>query len=306
VNLRTVLSLVLLAAVQSAAADEPKSPVPRVTEELASLQPARIDLEIERISQHSPPGAQVYFVGFAGFGEERVFAEEIALASTRVAERYGSRDRTLRLVNDRRDVDSFPLATAAALRYALKGLGRVMDSDDVLFLALSSHGRKGAHLSVTNTGMRESTLDAKDLAQMLRESGIRWRVIVVSACFSGSFVKPLADDHTIVITAASKNRTSFGCSDQRDLTYFGEAFYRDAFPGSTDLRAAFEAARREIHQRELAEDFMPSKPQAFFGPVDGREVARHRGYGSSVAPMSQRSHSRAAPRPSLMAHTTSD
>src|SRR5688572_20463724 len=29
-------------------------------------------------------------------------------------------------------------------------------------------------------------------------------------------------------------------------------------------------------------------------------------YGSSVAPISQRSHSRAAPRPSAMAHTTSD
>src|SRR6187402_1059368 len=103
--------------------------------------------------------------------------------------------------------------------------------------------------------MRESTLDAKDLAQMLRESGIRWRVIVVSACFSGTFVKPLADNHTIVITAAAKNRTSFGCSDQRDLTYFGEAFYRDAMPHATYLRTAFEVARKEIRERERAEDF---------------------------------------------------
>jgi hypothetical protein len=136
-----------------------------------------------------------------------------------------------------------------------------------LFLALSSHGMKGAHLSVTNTGMREGTLDAKDLAEMLRESGIRWRVIIVSACFSGSFVKPLADDHTIVITAAAKNRTSFGCSDQRDLTYFGEAFYRDALSHSAHLRDAFEAAREDIQERELAEEFTPSKPQSFFGPL---------------------------------------
>jgi hypothetical protein len=209
----------------------------------------------------------VYFVGFAGFGEERVFAEEISLASARIAERYGSGQRSLRLVNDRRDVESFPLATAAALRYALEALGRVMDADDVLFLSLSSHGMKGAHLSVTNTGMKDSTLNAKELAQMLRESGIRWRVIIVSACFSGSFVKPLADDHTIVIAAAAKNRSSFGCSDQRDLTYFGEAFYRDALSRSTHLREAFETAREEIRERELAEEFIPSKPQAFFGPL---------------------------------------
>jgi len=260
-----VFSLVLLAAVQGTASGDETPPAPRVTQELASLQPARIDREIERISEHAAPGPQVYFVGFAGFGEERVFAEEISLASTRVAERYGSGPRSLRLVNDRRDVESFPLATAAALRYALLGLGRVMDDDDVLFLALSSHGMKGAHLSVTNTGMRESTLDAKELSQMLRESGIRWRVIVVSACFSGSFVKPLADDHTIVIAAAAKNRSSFGCSDQRDLTYFGEAFYRDALLRSTHLREAFETARADIHERERAEEFTPSKPQAFFG-----------------------------------------
>ena len=252
---------------QVTASGEEKSPTPRVTEELANLQPTRIDREIERISEQAAPGPQVYFVGFAGFGEERVFAEEIRLASERIGERYGSGQRSLRLVNDRRDVESFPLATAAALRYALKGLGRVMDADDVLFLALSSHGMKGAHLSVTNTGMRESTLDAKELAQMLRESGIRWRVIIVSACFSGSFVKPLADDQTIVIAAAAKNRSSFGCSDQRDLTYFGEAFYRDALSRSTHLREAFETAREDIRERELAEEFTPSKPQAFFGPL---------------------------------------
>jgi len=267
VKLRTAFSLVLLAAAQVTAAAEQNSPAPRVTEELASLQPGRIDREIERISEHAASGPQVYFVGFAGFGEERVFAEEISLASARIAERYGSGQRSLRLVNDRRDVESFPLATAAALRYALKGLGRVMDADDVLFLSLSSHGMKGAHLSVTNTGMRESTLDAKELAQMLRESGIQWRVVIVSACFSGSFVKPLADDHTIVIAAAAKNRSSFGCSDQRDLTYFGEAFYRDALSRSTHLREAFETAREEIRERELAEEFTPSKPQAFFGPL---------------------------------------
>ncbi len=137
--------------------------------------------------------------------------------------------------------------------------------EDVLFLALSSHGARDATLDVSNTGMTPQVLSARTLANLLEESGIRWKVVVVSACFSGTFVKPLADDHTIVITAAAKNRTSFGCSDQRDLTYFGEAFYRDALPHSTYLRVAFEAARKEIRQREKGEDFPPSQPQGFFG-----------------------------------------
>ena len=105
--------------------------------------------------------------------------------------------------------------------------------EDVLFLALSSHGSRDSTIAVSNTGMTEQGLSARTLAELLEESGIKWRVIVVSACFSGAFVKPLSDDHTIVITAASKSRSSFGCSDQRDLTYFGEAFYRDALPHSS-------------------------------------------------------------------------
>jgi hypothetical protein len=137
----------------------------------------------------------------------------------------------------------------------------------VLFLALSSHGWRDATIDVSNQGMTPQTLSAQTLAQLLAESGIRWKVIVISACFSGAFIKPLADDHTIVITAAARNRSSFGCSDKRHLTYFGEAFYRDALPGSAQLREAFEAARQEIRWREKDEEVRASKPQAFFGPL---------------------------------------
>ena len=94
-------------------------------------------------------------------------------------------------------------------------------------------------------------------------------MIVVSACFSGSFIQPLADNHTIVITAARRDRTSFGCSDQRDLTYFGEAFFRDALPHAPDLRAAFDDAREDIRAREKEERVTPSQPQSALRPPAG-------------------------------------
>ncbi|MEO8018141.1 MAG: C13 family peptidase [Pseudomonadota bacterium] len=232
-----------------------------------AAQFVHIDREVARVANAAQSGAQMYFVGFAGFGEQRVFAEEIALADSRIAQRYQSADRSIRLINDRRDLTTYPLATAPSLDHTLAALGKVMDEDDVLFLALSSHGYKGAALSVTNTGMEDSALDADELADMLRDSGIRWKVIVISACYAGGFIDELADNHTIVLTAASRSRTSFGCSDDRDLTYFGEAFYRDSLPGARSLRAAFEAARREIMRRERRERFTPSQPQAYFGPL---------------------------------------
>lgn len=228
-------------------------------------QQARIDAEVAKIAAHSAPGPQVYFVGFAGFGEQRVFAQEIELAARQVAERYDAGDREVLLVNDRRDLEKHPLATAQALRHTLGSLGKVMDSDDVLFLALSSHGSDDATISISNEGMAPSDLDAEELADALRESGIRWKVIVISACYAGGFIDALEDDHTIVLTAAAADRTSFGCADDRDLTYFGEAFYRDALPRAKSLRAAFEAARASIAQREKAEGIEASNPQASYG-----------------------------------------
>jgi hypothetical protein len=227
-----------------------------------------IDAQIARFADDPPGAGRVFFVGFAGYGEERVFAEEIKLAARVVGEKYGSTHRSVLLLNDRRDRTTWPLASASSLRYSLKALARVMNpEEDVLFLALSSHGSRDATIEVSNEAMTPQTLSAQALADALAESGIRWKIVVVSACFSGTFVKPLADIHTIVITAAARNRSSFGCSDSRHLTYFGEAFFEQALPSATDLRAAFEVTRREIRRREREEGMKPSNPQDFFGPL---------------------------------------
>ena len=58
---------------------------------------------------------------------------------------------------------------------------------------------------------------------ILDESHIRWRVIIVSACYSGIFIPVLKNDSTLIMTAADSRHSSFGCDDTRDLTYFGEA-----------------------------------------------------------------------------------
>jgi hypothetical protein len=245
----------------------------RRIEELQFDQRSRIDAQLAQIATHSAAGAQMYFVGFAGFGEQRVFAQEIALAAQQVAQRYGAGERQILLVNDRRDLEKYPLATAQALRHTLMSLGKVMDADDVLFLALSSHGDEDATLSVSNAGMMPGELDATQVADALRESGIGWKVIVISACYAGSFIDSLADDHTIVLTAASAERTSFGCADDRDLTYFGEAFYRDALPKAASLRAAFDAAKASIAQREKAEGIDASNPQASYGTAIEAKLA---------------------------------
>jgi hypothetical protein len=229
-------------------------------------QPGRIDELLEAVKRGTSPKPEGFFLGFAGVGDEKVFAQEIGLASRVLGERYDMAARSVSLINDERDLERAPLATVSGLKYALRGLGARMNLDqDVLFLSISSHGADDPAIMVANSQLPLKDLTAEDLADALRDSGIKWRVIILSACYAGGFIESLRDPQTIVITAAAADRTSFGCSNDRDLTYFGEAFYRDALPGARSLRDAFETAKAAIAARERVEHVTPSNPQAYFG-----------------------------------------
>jgi hypothetical protein len=132
-------------------------------------------------------------------------------------------------------------------------------------LSISSHGAQDPAIAVSNSQLPLNDLTDEDLADALHESGIKWRVIIISACYAGGFIERLRDPQTVVIAAAAADRTSFGCSNDRDLTYFGEAFYRDALPNARSLRDAFDTAKAAIAERESREHMEASNPQAYFG-----------------------------------------
>jgi hypothetical protein len=235
-------------------------------ESLLFDQREAIDEAVDRMAENVGPRPAIFFVGFAGVSDERVFAQEIKLAAQVVGNRFDAADRELLLINDRRDVDTYPLATLSGLQYALSAVAQKMDPDrDILFLALSSHGSPDPELAVSNAGLPLAQLSADDLQSALRDSGIKRRIIVISACYAGGFIPALRNPDTIVIAAAAADKTSFGCSDDRDLTYFGEAFYRDALPSAVSLEDAFAHAKAAIAEREKKENEIPSDPQASFG-----------------------------------------
>ncbi len=93
-------------------------------QDAAQVQRELIDAQIAQFAGEADPRGRVYFLGFAGFGEERVFAEEIKLAAQRVGERYGSSMRSVLLLNDRRDLSTYPLASPSSLRYSLKAIAQ--------------------------------------------------------------------------------------------------------------------------------------------------------------------------------------
>lgn len=235
-------------------------------EALLFEQAKRIDQALAAIHSDASSNPKAFFLGFAGVGEQKVFAQEIGLASRVLSERYGMENRALSLINDQRDLERAPLASVSGLKYALRGLADRMNlGSDILFLVISSHGSSEPAIAVSNSDLPLNDMTDEDLAEALNDSGIKWRVIIISACYAGGFIDALKDPRTIVITAAAADRTSFGCSNDRDLTYFGEAFFRDALPEARSLRDAFDKAKSAIALRERRERVDASRPQAYFG-----------------------------------------
>jgi hypothetical protein len=105
-------------------------------------------------------------------------------------------------------------------------------------------------------------LSARDLAALLKETGIRWKVVVVSACYGGGFIDPIKDDRTLVIAAARHDRQSFGCSDENDFTYFCRAFFKDALPQSASFQEAFRSAERSVGEQERSDQNTGDKKDA--------------------------------------------
>ncbi len=149
-----------------------------------------------------------------------------------------------------------PLLDAAltSMREALQAIAARMDREnDILFVFLTSHGTKEHEFRLNQHGMLLRGLRPADLGQLLRETGIRWKAVVVSACYAGGFLDPLKDDRTLVIAAARHDRQSFGCTDQSEFTWFGRAFFKDALGASGSFEEAFGKALALVAEREQRE-----------------------------------------------------
>jgi cytochrome c oxidase subunit IV len=243
------------------------------TEALLYEQPARIAATVSRVKAAQPGKPGVYFVGFAGDGAQGVFRREAQFASEVFGARFGSLDRTVLLINDIEDRESYPLASLSGLAQALKVLASRMNTEtDVLVLFLTSHGSEDG-LEVENGSLPLAQIAPSDLREALDASGIRWRVVVISACYAGVFVDDLKSDSSVIVTAADADHSSFGCDDDRELTWFGEAFLKDSLPGSASLEEAFHKAAGLIARREDAEHQAHSNPQLYVGPLMQKKLA---------------------------------
>ncbi len=206
-----------------------------------------------------------YFLGVAGASYQDVFMSEVERIKEQFDTRFGTFSRSMILVNNPMTRNVIPIATRTSIEMALRRMGQQMNREsDVLFLYMTSHGLPN-QFEMEKAPLDLKQVDPKWLKDTLDKSGIRWRVIVISACYSGSFVSELQDENTLVITASAADRASFGCSNEADYTYFGRAFFDQAMREQHSMFDAFNQAKETVAKWESAQGFEPSEPQWAIG-----------------------------------------
>jgi hypothetical protein len=248
------------------APDEEQESAPLAEERLFHLQGQLIERALAALAPGTAGVPELYFVGFAPDASQDVFLKELRFVRRMFDERFGTARRSIALASSQEALDELPIASVTNLGRALARAGAAMNADeDTLFLFLTAHGSRDHRLSAVQPPLELVPLTPTALARLLQDAGIKWRVIVVSACYAGGFIEPLRDDNSIVITAAAPDRTSFGCEPGRDFTYFGDAYFRDALARTRSFTRAFELAKQSIAKQEAAQKLEPSLPQMWVG-----------------------------------------
>jgi hypothetical protein len=238
-----------------------------LSQENFETQQALLKDALKEITPSTDGKRNVYGLVYAPYDED-VFLRESMMVKQVLEERFGSRGRVVLLVNNSATVSELPWATNLNLERSLRALSEAMDIErDVLVMYLTSHGGDDFKLAAMNWPLEVEDLAAKQLRVMLDKLGIRYRVIAVSACYSGGWIGPLQNEDTLIMTAADSEHTSYGCGSKSELTFFGRAVFDEQLRKTLSFERAFNAAVPVIRQREMAEkkDDGFSNPQIFVG-----------------------------------------
>ena len=169
---------------------------------------------------------------------------------------------------------------------------RRMGRNDGCFVYLTSHGDQNGIEIIA--GRDKYALAPAELGRLLdRACGQAPTIVVVSACYSGVYLdRAMLGPHRILLTAARRDRASFGCSADFEFTFYDACFIEN-FEGAGGWA---ELARRLsicVRNREAETRLEPrSLPTATIGAT-ARNV-------TMIAPPPARRSSTPRQRPSAM------
>ncbi|WP_411290555.1 C13 family peptidase [Sphingorhabdus sp.] len=217
--------------------------------------------------QPQKPGVVDAYVISIGLDSDSVFARESAEAAKVLARRYGATGKTLYMSAGADDqATGPPQGSPSNLATAIAAVASKMDAqEDVLILYATTHGDPVSGLAYRDKMDGAGMIAPQRLSALLDDAGIKRRMVVLSACYSGIFIPLLTNDQTVIVTAASSQRTSFGCAPGNDWTFFGDALVNNALRKPQKFDAAVAEAAQLISSWEGMLKLTPSRPQVFIG-----------------------------------------
>ncbi|MGE0741981.1 MAG: C13 family peptidase [Hyphomonadaceae bacterium] len=221
---------------------------------------------LEALQPQRPGQLDVYLITAALYGDP-VFEREATQAEAIMRPHFGAEGRSIILAAGGPGPRTYPPATANNIAAAIGRVGSLIDpNEDLVVVFLTSHGAPDGTAALREHNRMFGGLRPAHLSQMLAQASIRSRVVIVSACFSGQFIGPLANDDTIVLTAAAPDRSSFGCQPENEWTFFGDALFNNALRNGAPLIEGFDQAKVLIERWERERNMSPpSNPQRFVG-----------------------------------------
>ena len=249
----------LLAGTASA---QPVADDPQLTQALSTIQPQR-------------PGVVDAYVITVALDSDPVFNREAREAGRVLAQRFDAAGRTVVLAADEGADRAQSYGSPPHLAQALNRVSQLMDlKEDVLILYTTSHGSPRAGINYRDVVRNGSAIiTPAQLASILDERHFENRLLILQACFSGQFVPALSAPHTIIATAASATRSSFGCSAGNDWTFFGHALVNQALRQPDSFQRQFRRAFVNIYGWEKKLGIDPSDPQLSIGKDTGAWLA---------------------------------
>ncbi|MEP2139949.1 MAG: C13 family peptidase [Erythrobacter sp.] len=224
----------------------------------------RMSAAVNALAPQRPGVVDAYVLTIA-LDSDPVFAREAREAGRVLSARYDGAGRTLVLAGPDGKQDNLPRGSIRSFIEGLAAIAERMDGEeDVLVLYTTSHGSNlGLSYHYGDTGF--GFLSPKLMQSVFKEVGIKRRILIVSACYSGVFVPAMESADTAILTAAANNRTSFGCEAENDWTYFGDALINRALRQPQSLGDASRQAARTVAGWEGQRRLLASLPQLRMG-----------------------------------------
>jgi len=223
---------------------------------------------LDGVAPQRPGVTELFAITFAPYASEDVFRREVKMVGGMLDDRFDTAGRRMNLQNHASTLGTVPWATPLNLQRAIDRMAARMDRDeDILFLHLTSHGARDGRLAAGFEPLSVAEVTPADLRRWLDDAGVRYAVLSISACFSGSWIPALEAPGTLVLTAADATHTSYGCGRKSELTFFGRAMYDEQLRKTRSFEAAFAAALPVIDRREkeAGKSDGPSNPQMRMG-----------------------------------------